>query len=86
VAAVSVGIRSGQVLVDLDYNEDSTCDVDMNFVVTGKGGFVEVQGTAERAAFSKPELDSMTSAAVAACEGIRAAQLRALEAAGVRRS
>ena len=42
VAAVSVGMKNGEVLVDLDYNEDSSCDVDMNFVVTGRGGFVEV--------------------------------------------
>ncbi len=49
VAAVSVGLCDGKALVDLDYEEDSTCDVDMNFVVTGAGRFVEVQGTAERA-------------------------------------
>jgi ribonuclease PH len=54
VAAVSVGMKDGNVLVDLDYSEDSTCEVDMNFVVTGSGGFVEVQGTAERKARSPP--------------------------------
>ena len=52
------------MLVDLDYNEDSSCDVDMNFVITGKGHFVEVQGTAERQAFSKADLDRMTDGAV----------------------
>ena len=83
VSAISVGMKDGQVLVDLDYNEDSACDVDMNFVVTGKGHFVEVQGTAEGAAFSKDQLDAMTEGAVAACRDIRAAQLRAIEALGV---
>lgn len=76
VAAVSVGIKDGRVLADLDYNEDSACDVDMNFVVTGKGGFVEVQGTAERKAFSKAELDAMTASALAAIEQIRTIQKR----------
>jgi ribonuclease PH len=78
VAAISIGMKGGDVLTDLDYNEDSSCDVDMNFVITGKGNFVEVQGTAERAAFSKTELDQMTDAAVAACRGIREIQLAAL--------
>ncbi|MGK5085536.1 ribonuclease PH [Bdellovibrionota bacterium FG-1] len=84
VAAVSVGLFNGKVLVDLDYNEDSTCDVDMNFVVTGAGGFVEVQGTAERQAFSKTDLDLMTEGALAACTEIRKIQLQALEKAGVK--
>jgi ribonuclease PH len=48
VAALSVGMKNGQVLVDLDYEEDSSCDVDMNFVMTGNGNFVEVQGTGEK--------------------------------------
>jgi ribonuclease PH len=61
VAAISVGIHERQVLVDLDYNEDSTCEVDMNFVMTGQGGFVEVQGTAERHPFSLPDLNRMTN-------------------------
>ncbi len=78
VAAVSVGIRKGEVLVDLDYDEDSSCDTDMNFVVTGKGGFVEVQGTAEKTAFTKAELDAMTEAAVAATARIRMVQLETL--------
>jgi ribonuclease PH len=84
VSAISVGIKGGEVLTDLDYNEDSSGDVDMNFVITGKGSFVEVQGTAERAAFTKAELDRMTDAAVAACREIREIQLKALEAAGSR--
>ena len=56
VQAVSVGMSEGRVLVDLNYEEDSSCDVDMNFVRTGKGLFVEVQGTAERKPFSEDDL------------------------------
>jgi ribonuclease PH len=78
VAAVSVGLKKGEVLVDLDYNEDSSGDVDLNVVMTGKGQFVEVQGTAEKQAFSKPELDRMIAGAQAALEKIKAAQLAAL--------
>jgi ribonuclease PH len=66
VAAVSVGMHRGQVLVDLDYAEDSTCDTDLNVVMTGSGGLVEVQGTAEGAPFSPAELDAMLAAARAA--------------------
>lgn len=79
VAAISVGLKQGGVLVDLDYNEDSSCDVDMNFVVTGKGLFVEVQGTAEKKGFSKAELDLMTSGALLALEQIREIQLKAID-------
>jgi ribonuclease PH len=78
VAAVSVGIKEGNVLVDLDYDEDSTCDVDMNFVVTGKGLFVEVQGTAERQAFSKADLDRMTEGALRGLTEIKRLQEEAL--------
>ena len=66
VAAVSVGVHGGRVLVDLDYAEDSTCETDMNVVMTGSGGFVEVQGTAEGAPFSAADLDAMVGAARAA--------------------
>jgi ribonuclease PH len=59
VAAVSVGIHAGVPVLDLDYAEDSACDTDMNVVMTGSGGIVEVQGTAERAPFSQAELDEM---------------------------
>lgn len=59
VAAISVGIVQGQPMLDLDYTEDSACDTDMNVVMTGAGHFVEVQGTAEGAAFSRAEMDSM---------------------------
>lgn len=82
VAAVSVGMKEGEVLVDLDYNEDSTCDVDMNFVVTGKGGFVEIQGTAEGEAFTKAQMDAMTEGALEAMVQLKKAQLEALSRLG----
>ena len=59
VAAVSVGIVGGVPLLDLDYGEDSACDTDMNVVMTGAGHYVEVQGTAEGAAFSRAEMDQL---------------------------
>jgi len=59
VAAVSVGIVRGVPVLDLDYDEDSSCDTDMNVVMTGAGGFVEVQGTAEGHAFSRNELSAL---------------------------
>jgi ribonuclease PH len=74
VAAISVGMRKGRVLADLDYEEDSSCDVDMNVVMTGKGLFVEVQGTAEGSPFSEAELRQMTDAARSALERIREIQ------------
>ncbi|HEY7987489.1 MAG TPA: ribonuclease PH [Methylophilaceae bacterium] len=59
VAAISVGVFKGLPVLDLDYIEDSDCDTDMNVVMTGKGGFVEVQGTAEGAPFHRTEMDAM---------------------------
>jgi ribonuclease PH len=84
VSAISIGNKDGHVLTDLDYNEDSSCDVDMNFVITGQGGFVEVQGTAEGKAFSKTDLDHMTSAAQQATTELRKIQLAALAKVGVK--
>jgi ribonuclease PH len=78
VAAVSVGMHGGRVLVDLDYAEDSGCDTDMNVVITGSGGFVEVQGTAEGAPFSQQQLDDMLAAARAAISGLIDRQRAAL--------
>ncbi|MEO8344992.1 MAG: ribonuclease PH [Betaproteobacteria bacterium] len=78
VAAVSVGIVNGAPMLDLDYVEDSNCDTDMNVVMTGAGGFVELQGTAEGAPFSRAEMATLV---VLAEEGIAAlvtAQKRAL--------
>ena len=68
VAAVSVGVKEGVALLDLDYAEDSTADVDMNVVAIGDGKLVEVQGTAEGQAFGRGELDAMLDLAL---EGIR---------------
>ena len=59
VAAISLGIKDGEVLIDLDYEEDSNCDTDMNIVMTGKGKFVEIQGTAEGDPFSKEEMNKI---------------------------
>ena len=63
VAAVSVGMSNGTPLLDLDYSEDSACGCDMNVVMTGANGFVEVQGTAEGATFSRAELDALLALA-----------------------
>ena len=59
VAAVSVGVVDGVPVLDLDYPEDSACDTDMNVVMTGSGGFVEVQGTAEGTPFTRAEMDAL---------------------------
>jgi ribonuclease PH len=67
VAAVSAGVVGGKILLDLDYREDSSAEVDMNFVMTGAGLFVEVQGTAEEKPFDQETLDAMM---VTAKEGI----------------
>ena len=63
VAAVSVGIVQGQPLLDLEYVEDVACDTDMNVVMTGAGHYVEVQGTAEGATFSRQEMDQLLALA-----------------------
>ena len=78
VAAVSVGMREGTPLLDLDYAEDSTCDTDMNVVMTGNGGLIEIQGTAEGAAFSRAQMDAMVDLAQAGIRNLIAAQRRAL--------
>jgi len=63
VAAISVGLKDSTALLDLDYQEDSSCDTDMNVVMTGAGNFVEVQGTAEGLAFTRKEMDSLLALA-----------------------
>ena len=63
VAAISVGIVQGTPLLDLEYTEDSACDTDMNVVMTGAGHYIEVQGTAEGAAFSRKEMDTLLALA-----------------------
>jgi ribonuclease PH len=78
VAAVSVGIHQGVPVLDLDYAEDSDCDTDMNVVMTATGGLVEVQGTAEGAAFSRAELDALLDLAESGIARLVAAQRAAL--------
>ena len=78
VAAVSVGIVQGAPLLDLEYTEDSTCDTDMNVVMTGVGHFIEIQGTAEGAAFSRAEMDSLLSLAEKGITELIAQQLQSL--------
>ena len=78
VGAVSVGIVGGQPVLDLDYAEDSNCDTDMNVVMVGKGGFVELQGTAEGAPFSREEMDALVLLAESGIRQLIAAQKQAL--------
>jgi ribonuclease PH len=78
VAAVSVGIVQEVPLLDLEYVEDSACDTDMNVVMTGAGHFVEVQGTAEGAAFSRAQMDALLTLASKGIADLVAAQKRAL--------
>ncbi len=78
VAAVSVGIHAAVPLLDLDYAEDSACDTDMNVVMTGSGGIVEIQGTAERTPFSPDELNEMLQLARQGIAELLAAQRAAL--------
>lgn len=78
VAAVSVGIVQGTPLLDLEYVEDSACDTDMNVVMTGLGHFIEVQGTAEGAAFSRAEMDMLLQLAERGIATLVAAQEAAL--------
>jgi ribonuclease PH len=81
VAAVSCGIVAGRALLDLDYSEDSTAEVDANVVMTGDGGLVEVQATAERTPLSRASLDDLLALAAAGIERLRAAQELAVGAA-----
>jgi ribonuclease PH len=81
VAAMSVGVLGGRTIVDLDYQEDSTAEVDLNVVMTSDGRFVEVQGGAERGAFTPAQLDEMLAAAKAALARVFELQERALVAA-----
>jgi ribonuclease PH len=79
VAAVSIGIVNGKILLDLCYEEDSKADVDMNFVMTGSGKFVEIQGTAESVPFSKKQMDKMAEIAQQGIEELLRAQKQALD-------
>ena len=80
IAAVSVGVFNGQPVLDLDYEEDFGCDTDMNVVMTGSGGIVEVQGTAEGEPFSRATLDALIDLAAAGIAQITAAQQAVLQA------
>jgi len=79
IAAVSVGIHGGTPVLDLDYVEDSHCDTDMNVVMTGSGGLVEVQGTAEGEPFSRDEMNALLDLAQTGIAELIEAQKRALE-------
>lgn len=79
VAAVSVGLVEGGALLDLCYEEDARAETDMNVVVTGTGGFVEVQGTAEGRPFSREELSGLLDLAAQGAEGLRQSQHEALQ-------
>jgi ribonuclease PH len=78
VAAVSVGIVKGQVVTDLDYEEDSTAEVDLNVVANAQGDLIEVQGTAENGAFSRAQLDQMMDAGLNAIAQLTALQQKVL--------
>jgi ribonuclease PH len=82
VAAVSIGIVNGAVLLDLCYEEDSKADVDMNFVMTGSGKFIEVQGTAESVPFTKKQMDNMAQTAQQAIKELLKAQKQVLASLG----
>ena len=85
VAAASVGIVGGQARLDLSYAEDATADVDMNVVMTGRGGFVEVQGTAERVPFSRADLTRLLGLAGRGIRHLSSLQRRALGASSIHR-
>lgn len=78
IAAISVGIVNGTPVVDLPYSEDSTAEVDMNVVMTGKGEFIEVQGTGEHAPFSKGRLDALLTLAAGGIRSLMEVQREAL--------
>lgn len=78
VAAISVGIFKGTPVLDLDYDEDSNCDTDMNVIMTGKGGIVEIQGTAEGTPFTRPQMNTLVDLAEAGIRRLVSAQERAL--------
>jgi len=78
VAAISVGLLHEQALLDLEYSEDSVCDTDMNVVMTGAGAYVEVQGTAEGAAFTRAQMDALLQLAERGIADLVTAQRSAL--------
>jgi ribonuclease PH len=83
VAAVSVGIVKGAPLLDLDYSEDSTADVDLNLAAVDDGRIIEIQGTAEGKSYSKEELSAMTDLALKGVRDLMKVQETVLKEAGV---
>lgn len=79
VAAISCGIYEGAPVIDLDYNEDSAADTDANFVITGKGGIVEIQGTAEKDPFSQDQFLTLLDLARKGCDELKEIQKAALK-------
>ncbi len=79
VAAISCGIYEGEPVLDLDYDEDSEADTDANFVITGKGGLCEIQGTAEKEPFSEEEFLKLLKLAQDGCADLTVAQRKALK-------
>jgi ribonuclease PH len=79
VAAISCGIVAGEALLDLDYSEDSVAEVDANVVMTGEGGLVEVQATAERTPLSRAHLDDLLALAAGGIAELRVVQALAIE-------
>ena len=80
VSAISCGIYKGNAVLDLDYPEDSDAETDANFVITGKGGIVEIQGTAEQEPFSEEEFQQLLGLAKKGCGELSAAQQKVLKA------
>lgn len=79
ISAISCGIYNGTPVLDLDYDEDSTAETDANFVITGKGGIVEIQGTAEKEPFSQEEFLTLLDLARKGCGELQAFQKKVLE-------
>ncbi len=79
LAAVSVGIHNGHIMLDLNYNEDSSCEIDMNFVVNSKNEFIEIQGTAEKKSFTQSQLMEMITVAQKGCTELFQAQASILK-------
>lgn len=86
IAAISVGLNDRRVLVDLDYREDSSVDVDMNLVKTHDGAYIEIQGTGEEGVFSREQLNEMLEGADQAIDLIKKVQIEALTEHGVDRA
>ena len=78
IAAISCGIHEGTAVLDLDYVEDSAADTDANFVITGKGGIVEIQGTAEKDPFSQEQFLTLLDLARKGCDELKEIQKAAL--------